>query len=163
LPEASLDVQATSWMKSRTDRPREGAIAFNGASGEDEVARPKFDLQIPRRMPGSEAPSVDLPRDARLQSEIDRIYPELPPLPLEPEVQPGLEGQPFTLTDLQRIATANSPTLRQAISDVHAARGNLLQARTYPNPTVGYLVDPTNVNTTAGAQGFFVDQPIRTG
>ena len=50
-------------------------------------------------------------------------------------MQPGPEGKPYTLADLQRLAAANSPTLRQAASDVEAAKGNLIQAKTYPNPT----------------------------
>ena len=78
-----------------------------------------------------------LPRDtAAAAREIDRIFPELPPLPVEPKVQPGPEGKPYTLADLQRLAAANSPTLRQAASDVEAAKGNLIQAKTYPNPTL---------------------------
>jgi cobalt-zinc-cadmium efflux system outer membrane protein len=175
LPDVSLDVQATSWMQRQTDRPRSDdalandenqlTVAPQGESGPSfaEPGGRKLDLQIPRRLPGSEAPAVDLPRDARLQNAIDNIYPELPPLPLEPQVEPGPEGKAFTLSDLQRIAVANSPTLRQAASDVQFARGNLLQAKTYQNPTVGYLVDPTNINSTAGAQGIYIDQPIRTG
>jgi cobalt-zinc-cadmium efflux system outer membrane protein len=94
---------------------------------------------------------------------IDRLYPELPALPVEPRPQPGPEGRPYTLADFQRLAAANSPTLRQAIADVKTAEGNLIQAKTYPNPTTGYFFDPTNNNATAGVQGGFVDQPIITG
>jgi len=34
---------------------------------------------------------------------------------------PAPNGRPFTLDDLQRLAAANSPVLRQAASDVEAA------------------------------------------
>ncbi|MBV8611926.1 MAG: TolC family protein, partial [Singulisphaera sp.] len=91
------------------------------------------------------------------------LYPELPPLPVEPRTQPGPGGKPYTLADLQRLAAANSPTLRQAASDVEAAKGTLIQAQTYPNPTFSYLVDPTNNNATAGVQGVGIEQIIRTG
>ena len=61
------------------------------------------------------------------------------------------------------MAAANSPTLRQAASDVEAAKGNLIQAKTYSNPTFSYLVDPSNNNSTAGVQGGAIEQIIKTG
>jgi cobalt-zinc-cadmium efflux system outer membrane protein len=154
------DVQTTAWMESR---PSSGDDEPVSGPGSREGRKRGLDLNIPPRVPGSEAPRVELPRDATLGAEIERIYPGLPPLPVEPKVLPGPEGKAYTLSDFQRLAALHSPTLRQAISDVQAARGNLVQARTYPNPTVGYLVDPTNNNSTAGVTGFFWDQPLRTG
>ena len=179
VPDVSLDAQTAAWMHRQTNPPRRDDLQLNnenrlpapsqGESG--QVGNGSFsplprkstlDLQIPLRLPGSSASRVELPKDARRQAAIDQIYAELPPLPQEPQVGLGPDGKAYTLSDLQRIAAANSATLRQAISDVQAARGNLMQARTYQNPTVGYLVDPTNINTTAGVQGFFFDQAVRT-
>jgi cobalt-zinc-cadmium efflux system outer membrane protein len=176
VPEVPTDVQTTALMEShrnpaRPDAPlrddRVLAAAWTqppaGPSGSFAAQR-KLDLEISPHLPGSEAPRIMLPRDpAAAEREIDRIYPELPPLPVEPPVQPGPEGKPYTLSDLQRMAAANSPTLRQAVSDVKAAEGNLIQAKTYPNPTLSYLVDPSNNNSTAGVQGGAIDQPIITG
>ena len=176
VPEIPTDVQTTAWMESQTD-PARGDVPLKdddvqtaawmesqrGPSTPGPMQR-KLDLSIPPELPGSEAPRVQLPKEkAALEREIQRIYPELPPLPVEPPEQPGPEGKPYTLADLQRLAAANSPTLRQAASDVEAATGALIQAQTYPNPTVGYLVDPTNNNATAGVQGAFFEQIIRTG
>jgi cobalt-zinc-cadmium efflux system outer membrane protein len=76
---------------------------------------------------------------------------------------PGPNGRPYTLADLQELAAVNSPQLRQAAFDVEAARGNLDQARAYPNPTVGYEAGPNNNNTATGTQGLFIDQVIKTG
>jgi cobalt-zinc-cadmium efflux system outer membrane protein len=124
----------------------------------------KLDLNIPPQLPGSEAPRIVLPTErTAVDRAIDRVYPELPPLPLEPKVLPGPAGRPYTLADLQRLAAANNPALRQAASDVEAAKGNLIQAMTYPNPTFAYLIDPTNNNSTAGVQGGYIDQVIKTG
>ncbi|HVA45854.1 MAG TPA: TolC family protein [Pirellulales bacterium] len=124
----------------------------------------KLELNIPPRLPGSEAPRVELPRDRlSLEHEIEQIYPELPPIPVEPRPLPGPEGRPYTLTELQRIAAANSPALRQAIADVQSALGSLTQARTYQNPTATYFADPTNNNSTTGVQGIGIDQVITTG
>jgi hypothetical protein len=122
------------------------------------------ELQIPPRLPGSEAPRVVLPREtAAAEREVERLFPELPPLPVEPRPQLGPGGKPYTLADLQRLATANSPTLRQAVADVKTAEGNLIQAKTYTNPTLSYMDISSNNTNTATAVGGSVDQPISTG
>ncbi len=124
----------------------------------------RYQLTVPPKVPGSEAPRIVLPRDtAAAAREIDRIFPDLPPLPVEPKVQPGPGGKPYTLADFQRLAAANNPTIAQAASDVEAAKGNLIQAKTYPNPKIVYLQTPTNVNNTAGTTGGAIDQPIIIG
>jgi cobalt-zinc-cadmium efflux system outer membrane protein len=146
-------VQTASWTSSQPDLTGPGP------------PQRTLDLQISPRLPGAEAPRVELPpRGTEAAArEIERLYPELPPLPVEPQVLPGPGGKPYTLADFQRIAAANSPTLRQAASDVEAARGALIQAKSYPNPVVQYLQDPSNNNSTAGVQGGAIDQPIITG
>ncbi|MGP0069836.1 MAG: TolC family protein, partial [Isosphaeraceae bacterium] len=153
-PAKDQQVQTVAWTTSQpgTDGP--------GAS------RRKLDLEISPRLPGSEAPRIVLPRGAapsERERAIDRIYPELPPLPVEPKVLPGPGGNPYTLADFQRLAAENSPTLRQAASDVEAAKGNLIQAMTYPNPILAYVVAPSNNNNTGNAAGGFIDQPIIMG
>ncbi|MFI5454924.1 MAG: TolC family protein [Isosphaerales bacterium] len=184
VPVVPIDVQTTAWMESKTGPARRGAplkddnvrtVAWTESQAgpsrpeatprvQDLARQRKLDLNIPPRVPGSEAPRIVLPTEsAAVEREIQRIYPELPPAPVEPQVQPGPEGKPYKLADFQRLAAANSPTLRQAASDVQAAKGNLIQAKTYPNPIASYLVDPSNNNSTAGVQGGAIDQPIITG
>ncbi len=155
-------------VKAGSDGPRKDdqvLVAAWTASQEGPVgARRRLDPQIPPRLPGSEAPRVVLPRErGAADQEVERLYPELPPLPAEPAVVPGPAGRPYSLADFQSMAAANSPALRQAASDVEAARGALIQAKTYPNPVVTYLVNPSNNNSTAGVQGGAIDQPIITG
>jgi cobalt-zinc-cadmium efflux system outer membrane protein len=124
----------------------------------------KFELTIPREVPGSETPPVKLPDERERRGEaIARLFPQLPPLPEEPVPLPGPDGRPYALADLQRLAAANSPILRQAASDVEAARGNLIQAGLYPNPTIGYATSPNANNTGSTTLGFFIDQVIKTG
>jgi cobalt-zinc-cadmium efflux system outer membrane protein len=124
----------------------------------------RYQLRIPPRLPGSEAPEIVISKDrAEADRQIQRLYPDLPAPPQEPRVQQGPGGKPYTLADLQRLAAANSPALRQAASDVEAAKGNLIQARTYPNPTIGYLQDSAATNNTGGIQAGFIDQPVITG
>lgn len=167
VPEVPTDVQTVAWMEG----PRGGSGQDAMLSGvqaaawmQSPVGQRRLDLNIPTQIPGSEAPRVQLPRErGEVEAAIDRIYGELPPLPGEPKPQPGPDGKPYTLSELQRLAAANSPTLRQAAADVENARGALIQAKTYSNPTFSYLFDPSNNNSTAGVQGGALDQVIRTG
>ncbi len=147
-----MDVHTVAWLdaSSSSDKPSGGQTSLN--------------LTIPTEIPGSEAPRIELPRSAAAkQREIERLYPELPPLAAEPVPVPGPNGRPYTLTDLQQIAAANSPQLRQAASDVEAARGTMIQANAYPNPTLSYQFTPSNDGSTPGADGFGIDQTIKTG
>jgi cobalt-zinc-cadmium efflux system outer membrane protein len=167
VPDVPTDVLTTEWMESEGRPLGDGPESAGWTEGEAEKSGPpgrKLDLNIPAELPGSEAPRVELPKDKpELQGEIDRIYPELPPLPVEPKVEPGPDNRPYTLSDLQSLAAANSPALRQAVAGVEIARGNLIQAKTYSNPTFTYLQDPANNNSTANTQGFAIEQVIRTG
>jgi cobalt-zinc-cadmium efflux system outer membrane protein len=148
----ALDVQTTAYMQGQAvkDQPSD--------------AKQKLEPKIPAEIPGADAKPIQLPKreekEAR-QRAIKELYPELPPLPDAPTPLPGPEGRPYTLSSLQHIAAGNSPELKQAAADVETARGNLIQARAYPNPTVGYQVQPSNDGSTAGVQGPFVDQTIK--
>ena len=125
----------------------------------------KFDLIVPSVIPGSEAPLLtNLPNDPAKRREVLRqLYTPLPPLAEEVKPLPGPNGKPYTLSDFQRIAAENSPTLRQAASDVQAAKGSLIQAATYQNPNVSLQEQASNNNSTGGAFGFSVDQVVSTG
>jgi cobalt-zinc-cadmium efflux system outer membrane protein len=152
-----MDVQTTAFLQADPSQPEPDQKLH-------EIQQRINRLKIPEAIPGSETPLLQVPRGpVEQQAAIKRIYPELPPLPAEPTALPGPNGQPFTLAALQQLAAANSPQLRQAVSDVEAARGNLIQARAYPNPTVGLEVDPSNDGSTPGVWGGFVDQVVKTG
>jgi cobalt-zinc-cadmium efflux system outer membrane protein len=149
IPPAQTDIQTTALMMQ--------------AGKEAPAAKGKAELEIPDRIPGSETPRVVLPRDKEAQKrEVERIYPPLLALPTEPKPQSGPDGRAYTLADFQRIAAEESPTLRQAASDVEAARGSLIQAKTYTNPNVSVQTQATNNNSIAGVHGVAMDQVINT-
>jgi cobalt-zinc-cadmium efflux system outer membrane protein len=150
-PVRALDVRTAAWMQADADLSQ-------------PEGKPRFPVpKVPPEIPGSEATlPLRLPKDPEERRRlVERLYPPLPPLPKEAVALPGPHGQPYTLADLQQIAAENSPTLRQATSDVQAARGALIQAGAYPNPTVGYEQDPSNDGSVAGVHGFWVDQVIK--
>ena len=176
VPEAQTDTQTSALLELqrepavRTSPLKDEALRTAAWTQPDPRARTPGpdqrtpDLHIPPRLPVRRRRTSGYPSDrAAAGPVIDRLYPELPPLPVEPPVQPGPDGKPYTLADFQRLAAANSPTLRQAVSDVEAAKGNWIQAKTYANPVLSYLVDPSNNNSTAGVQGAAIEQIIKTG
>jgi outer membrane protein, heavy metal efflux system len=157
-PLPPMDVQTVAWLQS--------GQSLNQPPGTDQrlIEEKRLDLNIPPEIPGSDARRLELPKEpAARQREIERLFPELPPLPAAPITVPGPAGQPYTLADLQQMAATNSPQLRQAAADVEAARGNMIQANAYPNPTVSYQMQPSNNGSTPGADGFGMDQTIKTG
>jgi outer membrane protein, heavy metal efflux system len=81
---------------------------------------------------------------------------------------PANQGSPetpgVTLEELQQMALANNPTLRQAKAGVDASAGRLRQASLWPNPTVGYVGEEIRGGSFGGGQqGAFVQQNIILG
>ncbi len=98
-------------------------------------------LTVPPHVPGAQTPPIKMPPESAPQKERDearkKYFPPLPALGPEPAPVPGPQGRPLALADLQALARANNPMLRQAAADIEAAKGASLQAGLYPNPTVG--------------------------
>jgi cobalt-zinc-cadmium efflux system outer membrane protein len=80
--------------------------------------------------------------------------------------QPAPEfGPPLTLQQLEEMALANNPTMRQAEAGVEAARGRSRQAGAWPNPVIGYIgeeISPGDI-IRWGEHGAFVEQTIVLG
>jgi len=160
--------------KIETVAYREGQSSTPASAATPEVPvrrageKPKT-LEIPREIPGAEAPPLRLPplsaetTPAQRQSEIEKLYHELSVVTPAVGPQPVPGTAPLNLEQLQYLAVTHSPLIRQAASDVEAARGAMLQAGAYPNPHVGYQCDNVNTGATAGYQGGNVSQTIVTG
>jgi cobalt-zinc-cadmium efflux system outer membrane protein len=120
---------------------------------------------MPKELPGAGAQAAFPPRTATQQEKqaaYRKLFPPLPALEPLPEAAPGLYGHPLTLAELQQFAMANSPELHQAAADVQSARGAAKQAGAYPNPNFGYEADNIGSGNTAGFQGIFIEQIIKT-
>jgi cobalt-zinc-cadmium efflux system outer membrane protein len=151
VPAAKVDVQTSRYLLT------------SYAEDTNQPAQKKFEPKIPAELPGAEAKAIEIPKDETAKERaINQLFPNLPPLAVEPAAALSPEGRAYTLSDLQFIAAGNSPELRQAASDVEAARGNLIQARAYPNPNTGWEITPSNDGSVAGAQGPFIDQVVKT-
>jgi cobalt-zinc-cadmium efflux system outer membrane protein len=91
----------------------------------------------------------------------------LPPAsaPLAAQASATPAAAPLTLERLEQMASANSPTLRQARAGVDAARARARQAGAWPNPIVGYTGDEISSGPVirGGEHGFFVEQAIPLG
>jgi outer membrane protein, heavy metal efflux system len=168
LPPPDVQTSALLLADSPVSPLPEGGIRQVVFQGQEALIQKdgKKLFEIPKNLPGADAPKFpqELSKDPDVRlKQIKDLYKELPPLPKAPVAQPGPNGNPYTLADLQQIAASHSPTLRQAASDVEAARGNLITAAAYPNPTLGFQFQPSNNGSTSGASGFYIDQVIKTG
>ena len=141
-------------------------VSWEGpAAGQPPRRQP---LELPPELPGADAPPLRLPPQRPEQTGAERleairgIYGPLPDFAALPAWSEGPEGRRLTLLDLQMMAVANSPILRQAAADVEAARGALIQAGAYPNPTLGYEADTVNTLNTEGYHGGYLQQKIVT-
>jgi outer membrane protein, heavy metal efflux system len=144
-----------------TPRAETGAKSSPTMPMDQTPPSPKNQLAIPADVPGSNLPLFVLPsaqpdRDRALQ----RLVHDLPPLPPFPGPAPGPSGQPMTLSELQGLAANHHPSIENALAGVEAARGEMVQAGAYPNPTVAWEADQVNT-FGAGYQGAYVEQPIK--
>jgi cobalt-zinc-cadmium efflux system outer membrane protein len=118
-------------------------------------------LVIPPGLPGSQAPPIRWPETKpEKDGMVKQLYPPLSPLAADPRVVPGPEGRPLTLSDLQRMAMGNHPSIKNAAAGVEAARGAVRQAAAYPNPSIFWEADTVGTGS-AGYQGGGFDQPIK--
>ena len=123
--------------------------------------RPRRPLDIPPGLPGGNAPPIRMPEGEREKERaLQELYPPLPPLPPDLHPASGPDGLPLTLSDLQTLATANNPSVKNAVAAVAAARGALVQAGAYPNPTFSWEADTVGT-AGAGYQGAYVDQAFK--
>jgi outer membrane protein, heavy metal efflux system len=153
---------------NNADEPLVPPVAAPG--GVDPVAFQKLDrppgplpLEVPPGLPGSNAKFPEWKTDEEKKQALKKLYTKLSSLPDDPRPVPGPDGKPLTLSDLQRLATSYNPSIKQASAAYQAARGAALQAGAYPNPMFGYEGDTIGDAATAGFQGLFIDQLIKTG
>jgi cobalt-zinc-cadmium efflux system outer membrane protein len=122
----------------------------------------KQPLSIPPELPGATAPPISWPKTRPEQDKVlKKLYPPLPPLPVLAEPAPGPDGKLLTLADLQSLAAANNPSIKNAVAAVDAAKGAAFQAGAYPNPGVFWEADTVGT-TAAGYQGAGFDQVIKS-
>jgi len=92
------------------------------------------------------------------------IQPVQPVFPRMGRAQEQAAAKLFSFDEAQHIAAESNPTLRQAESEIRAAKSRQQQAGLYPNPAVGYTGDEIRGGSiNGGKQGFFVQQTIVTG
>jgi len=166
--------QAVEDAATAAAQDQQPAGAGSGDQLRPPAQRAATSPKYPPELPGSNAEPIDLPnppndkdpkyeeKQKARQAAIDKFYRDLPPLGPGPQPEPGPAGRPLSLAELQQIALANSPLIRQAASDVQAAKGAAIQAGAYPNPTFGYEGDTAGTGNTAGFQGVFLDLTIKT-
>ena len=137
---------------SKTNSPPEKEVDANfgilqTAAQDQPPARSPLVQRIFKKMtefPGAEVAPITIPVKGKNLEEyrkaMQKVAAEhlkrLPPLEPEFTPPPGPNGQPLTLSQLQRLARTTAPSLRQAVAAVESAKGAAQQASYYPNPSV---------------------------
>jgi len=86
-----------------------------------------------------------------------------PEYPLMGHAQERAGANVVTLEQVEKMAGETNPTLRQAETEIRAAKARQQQVGLYPNPSVGYTGDEIRGGSVGGGkQGFFVQQTIVT-
>jgi len=87
-----------------------------------------------------------------------------PQFPRMGRAQENAKDNLVTLEQVEKIASEENPTLRQAEAEIRAAKARQQQSGLYPNPTVAYTGDEIRGGSVGGGkQGFFVQQTVVTG
>ena len=165
LPQAPQE-HAPAARTARLATQPNGAQPNNGQPRTTPAQIPRG-IVVPPGLPGSDAPSLQLPphdpdRIGERLKAIAELFPPLPALPAEIQTEPAPGVQPWSLAQLEGMALATSPVLRQAIADVNATQGAAVQAGLHPNPIIGYEGDTVGSGGTANYHGAFFDQLIKT-
>jgi cobalt-zinc-cadmium efflux system outer membrane protein len=159
--------QKASIQQSGTQEPAVDATPQTAPGTQKNKKEPKYRLQVPPDIPGAKAPPFRYPEKVELTDAVKKetqakFFPPLPSLGPELQPAPGPNGNPLTLSDLQRLARANNPDIKRAVLHVSAMEGAAIQAGLHPNPNFGYVADEIGVGGTAGFQGLFFEQMIKT-
>jgi cobalt-zinc-cadmium efflux system outer membrane protein len=172
-PTETSAVDATPIQPVEAREPAPGYLPPTNPIGQTEQKEQKDQpryrprpLEIPPDLPGANAEPFKYP-EGKLTEEVKaeyqrKFFPPLPPLGPEPPPAAGPNGNPLTLSDLQRLARANNPDIKRAVHNVQATEGAAIQAGLHPNPNFGYAADTISNAATAGFQGVFFEHMIKT-
>jgi cobalt-zinc-cadmium efflux system outer membrane protein len=130
-----------------------------------QTDQPNANLKAQRQPP--QRPSVFFPMAEQPEMEMHhhgQIPEVMPQFPRLGNSQRTVSGPIYQLEDLERMASANNPTIKQARRALEAAQALKLQVGLYPNPVVGYNGEEIRGGSYGGGeQGFFVEQPVILG
>ena len=115
---------------------------------------------VPAPKPAQMQNMPGMQEQARHQMNMQTVKPQFPRMG---KAQEEAKAALVSLSELQKIAMENNPTLRQAEQEIRASQARRQQSGLYPNPTVGYTGDEIRGGSIGGGKnGFFVSQPIVT-
>ncbi len=101
---------------------------------------------------------VSLAQPERLPEPLPR--PSSQPIPLPPIEPPDSDN--LTLAEVEALAVAYHPALREAAGRLRAAQGNRVQVGLKPNPEIGYMGEEIGNEGADGQHGAFVGQQFVT-
>lgn len=137
-----------------------GYVAALQAAGQQQQQPPAGQQGQPGNMPGMSMPQ---PQQKPTPSKMPEPQPQMRGMTMNQAPQTP-SGPELTLEQLEQMATANNPTLRQAEAEIRSTQGRARQAGLYPNPIIGYQGEQIRGGSFGGGeQGAFIQQDIVLG
>lgn len=152
---------APAQPKPDSGKPGQPAQKMEGmempAEHQQHAQHPQEPQKPPEKKPAPAMPGME---HMQHMGRIPVVKPEFPRLGKSQENPPtpliGLE-------ELEQMALANNPTLRQADAEIRTSKARQLQSGLYPNPRAGYTGEEIRGGSFGGGQqGFFVSQTFVT-
>jgi len=113
--------------------------------------------------PGQIPPEGQAPAGHEHMQHMGRIPTVKPEFPRLGKSQENPPAPLINLEELEQMALANNPTLRQADVEIRTSKARQRQSGLYPNPRVGYSGEEIRGGSFGGGQqGFFVSQTFVT-
>lgn len=152
---------ATTQPKLEPGKPARPTQKMEGmempAEHQQHAQHPQEPQKPPEKKPAPAMPGME---HMQHMGRIPVVKPEFPRLGKSQENPPA---PLIALEELEQMALASNPTLRQADAEIRTSKARQLQSGLYPNPRVGYSGEEIRGGSFGGGQqGFFVSQTFVT-
>ena len=118
-PRTTADTKGTS-----ANPPQEpGCLGSDTTAGRSLEGGCWPQLEVPGRSKQARCPPIRLPREEKAQTGAETALSAAGTAAPEMPLAMGPEGRPLALADLQKLAAANNPSIRNAVAAIEAARG----------------------------------------
>lgn len=149
------------------ETPREASYAISRAAIRLTAAAVAFTLLVAGYLSQATANAAISVQETPSQSELPVAQSDhRGHQPLNAQTTQNIPAGPaMTLSEVERLATQNNPTLAQAEAAIRAAQGRKRQAGLFPNPVVGYQGEEFAFRAFSekSEHFFFVEQTIPLG
>ena len=162
-PAASSQEHAAHSPQTPQERKKPVAQKPASAPSKQKAEAPPVEHGQHSQHPSQEPQESKPPAEQEHMHHMGRIPTVKPEFPRMGKSQENPPTPLIRLEELEQMALASNPTLRQAAAEIGTSKARQLQSGLYPNPRVGYSGEEIRGGSFGGGQqGFFVSQTFVT-